>query len=207
MSDSSPSPAIAIIELDSIAAGIACGDAMVKAAPVSAIYSGSIQPGKYVILVGGDTASVEVAIEAAFDSSQGSVIDSIFLPDVHPDVVGRLAEPLGTDGLAGNALGIVETESVATVIDCADAGVKAADVKLAALVLGDGLGGKGYVLFTGVVAEVEAAQEAAVARGAGRLFRDEVISQLHIEMADNITAGLGFVPRLAQRSDAEQGEP
>ena len=207
MSEPSAHPAIAVIELDSIASGIVCGDAMVKAAPVSGIYSGSIQPGRYVILVSGDTASVEVAIEAAFDTTRNAVVDSIFLPDVHPDVVTRLVEPAGAAGIGGEALGIVETSSVATIIECADAGVKAAEVELATLVLGDGLGGKGYLLFTGVVAQVEAAQEAALARGGSQLFRHEVISQLHDDMAHNIEAQLGFVPRLAQRGQAEKGEP
>lgn len=196
-----PEPAIAVIELDSIASGIRCGDAMVKAAPVSGIYSGSIQPGKYVILVNGDTASVEVALDAAFDAARSHIVDSIFLPDVHPDVVSRLVEPSGADGLAGEALGIVETASVATIVECADAGVKAADVTLAALILGDGLGGKGYLLFTGLVAEVEAAQEAAVARGDRQLYRHEVISQLHEDMAQNLEAQLRFVPRVAQRGE------
>lgn len=197
-------PAIAVIELDSIAFGINCGDAMVKAAPVSAIYSGSIQPGKYVILVGGDTASVEVAVEAAFETSRPAIVDSIFLPDVHPDVVARLSQPASTTDLGGRALGIIETSSVATIIDCADAGVKAADVALAALVLGDGLGGRGYLLFTGIVGEVEAARDAAVTRGGDGLFRHEIISQLHEDMAQNLEAQLGFVPRMAQHDPGKK---
>ncbi len=200
-------PAIAVIELDSIASGIRCGDAMVKAAPVSAIYSGSIQPGKYVILVSGDTASVEVAIETAFDSSTPAIVDSTFLPDVHPEVVGRLVDPGERSGLAGEALSIVESSSVAAIVDSADAGVKAANVGLAGLVLGDGLGGRGYLLFTGDVAEVEAAHEAAVERGAGRLYRHEVISQLHDDMAANLEAQLRFGPRIGQHglTDATGG--
>lgn len=189
-------PAIAVIELDSIATGIHCGDAMVKAAPVTAIYSGSIQPGKYVILVSGDTASVEVAVETATNAAMTSIVDSVFLADVHPDVVSRLTGPSRTDDLAGAALGIVETASVARVVESADAGVKAANVELAALVLGDGLGGKGYLLFTGSVAEVEAAQDAALALGGAQVFRHEIVSQLHEDMASNLSAELGFGPRI-----------
>ncbi len=192
---------MAVIELDSVASGISCGDGMVKAAPVSAIYSGSIQPGKYVILVSGDTASVEVAHETAFDTSRASIVDSTFLPDVHPSVVLRLSAPAGAENLGGDALGIVEASSVAAIVECADAGMKAADVALAALVLGDGLGGKGYLLFTGVVADVEAAQEAAVERGEHRLYRHEIISQLHPDMAENLAAQLRFVPRIAQHGE------
>ncbi len=169
---------------------------MVKAAPVSTILSGTIQPGKYVILVGGDTASVDVAIEAATDATGGNILDSVFLPDVHPDVVSRLRSGDATSELAGQALSIVEAHTVVAIVDCADAGAKAADVAVAAIRLGDGLGGRGYVLFTGDVAEVEAAHEAAIERGAGRLYRTELISQLHGDMAANIEATLLFSERM-----------
>ena len=46
---------------------------------------------------------------------------------------------------------------MAAIIDAADAGVKGAHVRLLELRLGDGLGGKGYLLFDGSVADVEAA--------------------------------------------------
>jgi microcompartment protein CcmL/EutN len=97
------------------------------------------------------------------------------------------------------ALGILETSSVAAAVDAADAGVKAADAQLAAIRLGDGLGGKGYVLFTGIVAEVEASLEAAVARaeGHGTLVRSDLIAQLHEEMADNLRADLNFLNRVS----------
>ena len=55
-------PAIGLLELDSIAVGIRAGDAMVKQAPLDYCYAGTVQPGKYLVLVAGDTASVEEAI-------------------------------------------------------------------------------------------------------------------------------------------------
>jgi microcompartment protein CcmL/EutN len=84
------------------------------------------------------------------------------------------------------------------VIDAADAGVKAADVAVSSVRLADGLGGKGYVLFSGAVAEVEAAVEAAVERTQphGTLIRSDVIAQLHGEMADNLGAELRFMKRV-----------
>ena len=38
-------PALALIEFDSIAAGIVAGDAMVKTAPVAHIVAGTVHPG------------------------------------------------------------------------------------------------------------------------------------------------------------------
>ena len=57
-------PALALLEFDSLALGIQAGDAMVKRAPVSQIQAGTIHPGRYLVLVAGDVASVEEAVEA-----------------------------------------------------------------------------------------------------------------------------------------------
>lgn len=189
-------PAIALLEFESISAGIVAGDAMVKASPIGAIYAGTVHPGKYLVLVSGDTASVEIALEVG--AAPGSLGDSVFLPDVHPDVTRAMVEPSVAAELSAEALGIVETRTVAAVIDAADAGAKAASVTIAAVRLADGLGGKGYVLFSGAVAEVESAVEAAVERAGPHhsLVRSDVISQVHPEMAANLAAELRFMKRL-----------
>lgn len=195
-------PAIGLIEMDSISAGIVAGDAMVKSSPLGSIYTGTVHPGKYIVLVSGDTASVEVALETGAGAGRGHVTDVVFLPDIHPFVVAALIGGSNHADLRQEALGIVETTTVAAVIDAADAGVKAADVAVSAVRLADGLGGKGYVLFSGVVAEVEAAVEAAVERTDvhGTLVRSDVVSQLHEEMALNLGANLRFGKRLETRS-------
>jgi microcompartment protein CcmL/EutN len=97
------------------------------------------------------------------------------------------------------ALGIVETTTVAAAIDAADAGVKAAEVDLGVIRLADGLGGKGYLLFSGVVAEVEAALDAATSRaeGHGTLIRSDLIAQLHGEMAENLRGDVHFLTRVS----------
>jgi microcompartment protein CcmL/EutN len=98
---------------------------------------------------------------------------------------------------AGEALGIVETATVAAVIEAADAGLKGARVQLLELRLADDLGGKGYLLFDGPVAEVEAAVEIGAGRiaGAPGLAR-RVIPQLHGEMAQNLAADARFEARV-----------
>lgn len=194
----STEPAIALLEFDSISAGIVAGDAMVKTSPVGSIHAGTVHPGKYLVLARGDTASVEIALETGREVGGGHVSDWVFLPDIHPEVSEAIAG--GADGatLGDEALGIVETTTVAAVIDSADAGVKTADVAVFSIRLADGLGGKGYVLFSGVVAEVEAAVEAAISRVEphGALVRSDVIAQLHEEMAENLGAELRFMRRV-----------
>lgn len=190
-------PAIALFEFRSISAGIVAGDAMVKVAPLDAIYAGTVHPGNYLVLVSGDTASVDEAVRVG--RSADGLTDMVFLPDIHPTVIGAVTGNALAATMGDEALGIVETTTVAAAIDAADAGVKAAEVDLGAIRLADGLGGKGYVLFSGVVAEVEAALDAAAARaeGHGTLVRSDLIAQLHGEMADNLREDLHFLSRVS----------
>ncbi|HEY6017813.1 MAG TPA: BMC domain-containing protein, partial [Gaiellaceae bacterium] len=148
-------PAVCLLEFSSIAKGIEAGDAMAKRAPLQVIRAGTVHPGKYLVLVGGLTADVEEAMEAGRVVAGSALVDVVFLPDVHPDVVASIGGARAQDG--GEALGVIETPTVAATIDAADAGVKGARVTIRDLRLADDLGGKGYVLFGGEVAEVEAA--------------------------------------------------
>jgi microcompartment protein CcmL/EutN len=188
-------PAIAVLEFDSIARGIEAGDAMIKRAPVEVIRAGTVHSGKYVVLVGGLTADVEEAIEAGREAGDESLVDMVFLPDVHPEVVRSIGGGRGEEG--GEALGVIETNTVAAVIHAADAGVKGARVSIRELRLADELGGKGYVLFGGEVAEVEAAIGYGVARiaGSGQEVAHVVIPRLHEEMAENLAADSRFLLR------------
>jgi microcompartment protein CcmL/EutN len=194
-------PAVAMVEFASIAVGITAGDAMVKASPIGSIYAGTVHPGKYLVLISGDTASVDEALGVGLDIGSTSVLDSVFLPDIHPAVTGAIAGADEAAWLSGDALGIVETDRVATVLQAADAGVKAAFVELSAVRMADGLGGKGYVLFSGGVADVEAATEAAVgwSADAGHLLESRIIPQLHAEMSFNLRSDLRFRPRISLR--------
>ncbi|MCH7845710.1 MAG: BMC domain-containing protein [Acidobacteria bacterium] len=196
-------PAIAVVEVDSIAVGILTGDAMVKASPLGSIYTGTVHPGRYVIVVSGDTASVEVAVDTGTSVAGDSLVDLVFLPDVHPLVVDAIISDADLADCRGDALGVVETVTIAAVIDAADAGVKAAAVDVPAVRLADGLGGKGYVLFSGDLAEVEAAVDAAVSRGerTDAELRHVIIAQLHDEIRDNLARELRLNHRLARRPE------
>lgn len=190
-------PALALIEFDSIAAGILAGDAMVKAAPVAQIVAGTVHPGKYLVLVSGDVAAVQEALAAGLAAGSASLVDHVFLPGVHPAVpsaIGAARQPQLDEALA-----VVETSSVAAAILAADAGLKAARVSLLELRLADGLGGKGLAFFAGAVSDVEAAVESAADAidGAGQLVNAVVIPQLHPEMAANLLAATRFRQRVS----------
>jgi microcompartment protein CcmL/EutN len=190
-------PALSLIEFSSIAVGIQAADAMVKRAPIDVIQAGTVQPGKYLVLVGGLTADVEEALAAGREVGRDAILDIVFLPQVHPGVVAALQG--GRSPEASEALGVLETTSVAAAIRAADAGIKGAQVELVEVRLADGLGGKGIVLYSGLVADVEI----AVAEGVGSLespdllLRQVVIPQLHQEMWDNLSQASRFSERVS----------
>ena len=195
--DSRPAiePALALLELDSIAAGIEAGDAMAKRAPIDVIRAGTVHPGKYLILVGGAVADVEEALDAGREVGASSVLDVVFLPNVHPGLVAAIRGE--RRAAAGEALGVIETATVAAILEAADTGLKGARVRLLELRLADDLGGKGYLLFDGAVADVEAAVEIGAARITGSPgLAQRVIPQLHAEMADNLAADARFAARV-----------
>jgi microcompartment protein CcmL/EutN len=154
-------PALGLLEFNSIAAGIVVGDAMVKHSPVDRIVAGTVHPGHYLVLVAGQVATVEEAFKVGKEWGNNSLRDCLFLPNIHPGVISALSGERQSG--RADALGIIETESVASAIKAADAGLKGADVTLLQLRLADGLGGKGLAFFQGMVADVEAALALATA--------------------------------------------
>jgi microcompartment protein CcmL/EutN len=185
-------PALALIEFESIALGYVAADAMVKRAPIAVMKAGTVQPGKFLVLVGGLTADVEEALDAGRDVGGPAEVDYVYLPHVHADVVeaisgDRLPEP-------EDSLGIIETTTVPAAIHAADAGVKGAHVRLVEVRLADGLGGKGIVLYSGLLTDVEAAVELGVQalQRPGLLVRQVVIPQLHAGIWENLGTATRF---------------
>lgn len=189
-------PALALVEFSSIATGIQAADAMIKRAPIDTLRAGTVHNGKYLVLIGGQVADVEESLAAGRAVGGASVLDFVYLPQVHAEVVETLGgrrRPEATD-----ALGVVETTTVAAAIHAADAGVKGAQVHLVEVRLADGLGGKGIVLFAGLVADVEAAVQIGtqVLERPDLLVREVVIPQLHPGIWDNVGDATRFGDRV-----------
>ncbi len=189
-------PALALVEFSSIATGIQAADAMIKRAPIDTLRAGTVHNGKYLVLIGGRVADVEESLAAGRDVGGDSVLDFVYLPQVHAEVVetiGGRRRPEGAD-----ALGVVETTTAAAAIHAADAGVKGAQVHLVEVRLADGLGGKGIVLFAGLVADVEAAVQIGThaLERPDLLVREVVIPQLHPGIWDNVGDATRFGDRV-----------
>ena len=56
---------LGLIEMTSIAAGMQAADIMLKTSQVELVLSRTICSGKYMVLIGGDVAEVQTAVDAA----------------------------------------------------------------------------------------------------------------------------------------------
>jgi microcompartment protein CcmL/EutN len=158
---------IGLLELTSVGIGYQAQDAMLKAANVELLVARTICSGKYLVVVGGDVASVESSVAAGSAAAAGAVIEERVIPRVHAAVFPAISMAVELSPDTMKALGVIETFSAASVIEAADAIAKAANVILFRIHLAMALGGKGFVLFTGDIASVEAGV-AAGAEVAGR---------------------------------------
>ena len=149
---------IGLIELTSIAAGFQAADAMLKASDVDLLLSRSICSGKYMVMVRGEVGAVQAAVASGNTAGSFSVIDCFTIANLHESVFPAIAGSVKVERL--NALGILESFSVASLIEGADAAAKAADVELIEVRLAMALGGKAFVTMTGNVAAVQAAVDA-----------------------------------------------
>ncbi len=154
-------PAIAVLEFDSVAVGTRAADAMAKKAPLDTFRAGTVQPGKYVVLVGGTVGDVEESHIEGLRVGAEALTDEVFLPDVHGQVYEAVAGR--RQAVVGEALGVIEATGLAATVLAADKAVKAAAVTIVEIRLGDGLGGKGITHLTGTVHDVQAAVSAGLA--------------------------------------------
>jgi len=149
---------LGLIELSSIASGLVVTDAMLKAADVELLLARTICSGKYMSLVRGDVAAVEAAVRAGVTAGDFAVIDTFVIPNVDEQVFPAITGLTQVEAL--DAVGVIESFSVAALIEAADAAAKAASVKLIEVRLAMALGGKAFATMTGTVSAVTAAVEA-----------------------------------------------
>jgi len=169
-----------------MAKGFEATDAMLKAANVELLLARTVCSGKYVVLVAGDVADVQASVEAGAAKAAEALVDKFLIPNVHQDVFPAIAATAKPGKL--EALGVVETFSVASLIEAADAAVKSANVRFVEIRLAMAMGGKAFVSFTGSVASVETAASAA-ALSAGRkglLVQKVVIPQPRQELLSEL---------------------
>jgi len=195
-------PAIALLEISGIATGIYCADAMIKCAPITVLKSGTVHNGKYLILIGGSVASVEESFYKGLTTARDDIIDHVILPDIHEQVhdaiLGQRTE------CSREAIGIMETASVAAIIQSTDTAIKQTDISIVEIRIADHLGGKAFSIINGKVEDIENAVEIAQQKTTKPEFwlRKTVIPNLHQDLGIQIAQSTFFsrieIQQLAQ---------
>lgn len=157
---------LGIIELTSVGNGYLVEDAMLKAASVDLILARTLCPGKFLVVVSGDVASVQASVAAGAALGLAGLVSQRVISRVHPAVFPALGLSVQVPAATPGALGVIETFSAASIIAAADAAAKAADVLVFRLHIAMALGGKGMLMLCGDMAHVQAAVEAGC-RAAG----------------------------------------
>ncbi len=134
-------PSLGLIETASIARGYEVADAVVKQSPVRLVWARTASPGKFVTLFIGEVEEVRQAMARGLEVAREAREDDVFIPNVHPHLLEAVKGPRKVEV---DALGIVETKTVASALLAADAAAKAAAAELVEVRLAQHLGGKGF---------------------------------------------------------------
>jgi microcompartment protein CcmL/EutN len=185
-------PALALLEIGSLAHGYLVADRLVKVAAVELLAVEAVSPGKLVILSAGREADVEEAHMAGRREAGDDLIDELYLPNAHPSLRGAIA---ATITAPIEALGLIECRTVASGILSADAAAKASPVRLLTFHAARGIGGRTLLLFTGPLHDVEASREAGSrpAEQRGHLHRSVIIPSVHPDLVDRMVRGRGLL--------------
>lgn len=184
--------ALALLEFETVAAGIQASDIMVKRAPIALLRCGTIHPGRFLILVGGSVASTEEAylVGVQLGEAERTLSGNVFLGDVHPTLHDAV---LGArKKLQGDALVVVETRSSPALLAAVDAAVKSTPVILAELRLGDDLGGHALALMSGDLTDVETALGICADRAGDQLLARTLMPRLDSDLRALLEQGTRF---------------
>jgi microcompartment protein CcmL/EutN len=184
--------ALALLEFETIAAGIRASDLMVKRAPIALLRCGTVHPGRFLTLVGGSVSSTEEAYLAGVNYAQaeGRLRSKVFLGDVHPNlhdaVLGERRD------LSGDALAVVETQSSPALLAAVDAAVKSTPVIISEIRLADDLGGKALALMSGDLTDAETALDICIERAGDQLMTQSLLPWLDPNLRQLLGQGTHF---------------
>jgi microcompartment protein CcmL/EutN len=178
-------PCIGLLELCSIARGVETADAVLWQAAVELLFASPVQPGKYVMLFTGSVQDVSSALRRGAEQAGTDLVDELLIQQVHEQVEAGLRRRGGHIDGKLDAIGVIETATVASAIVAADLALKTATVDLFDLRIANGLDGKSFLAVTGPVADVRSAVTAGAksAEARGKLLRSVVIPRPHPELS------------------------
>jgi len=178
-------PCIGLLELASIARGVEVADAILWEARVELLFASPVQPGKYLMLFTGSVQDVGSALRRGKEIAGSDLVDELFIQQVHEQVEDALRRRGGHIDGELDAIGVVETSTVASAIVAADLALKTATVDLFDLRIANGLDGKSFLAVIGPVSDVRSSVTAAAksAESRQKLLRSVVIPRPHPELS------------------------
>lgn len=186
--DASMGESIAVLEVSSIARGVEIADTVLKEAHVELLFATPVQPGKYVMLFTGSVQDVRASAARGALLAGTDLVDQLVIPQIHEQIVPMLRRKGGRINGSLDAIGVVETTTVAATISAADIALKTAAVDLIDVRIANGLGGKAFFALTGEVSDVRSsvAAGARMAQERGLLTREVVIARPHPELVRHL---------------------
>ena len=155
---------LAGLDLLHVPAGLWTLDALCKQAHVQVLFAGDIDPGRFLIVLAGDLADVDMALQRGIAAAGETLVESLLLPHAHEALLAAL---LGTFDdpqrilTAEDALGTLHVHTPLTLLAVLDRALKAADVGLLRVRLASELAGQAHAVLAGAQFDVEAAILAA----------------------------------------------
>lgn len=186
--DCVPAPSIGLLELSSVARGVEVADAVLWEARVEMLLASPVQPGKYVLLYTGSVDDVRSATRRGVELASSDLVDQLVIEQLHEQVLPILRRKGGRINGQLDALGLIETTTVAAAIVACDVSLKTASVDLIDLRIANGLGGKSFFTVTGEVSDVRSAVQggARSASERGLLAREVIIPRPHPELSRHL---------------------
>ena len=151
---------IGLLELKSIPVGIETADEMIKAANVQLLTASPTCPGKYVIIVSGNVGAVKSSMSVGVRVAGTYMVGHHIINNVHESLPSAILGVTEVEKIA--SIGVIETISGLSAVNAADIAAKAANIQMIEIRIARGLGGKGFLVFTGEVSTVRSAVKACI---------------------------------------------
>lgn len=170
---------IGLLELKSVPIGMKAADEMLKSAKVQLLSATPICPGKYIIIISGNVDAVKNAMRIGIQEAGTFLIAEHTISNAHATLPSAILGMSQVEKI--HSLGAIETISALTAIMAGDIAAKAANIDLIEIRVARGLGGKGFLIFTGEVSAVRSAIDNCISglKETGEIISHCVISSPH----------------------------
>ena len=137
---------IGAIEFKSIAKGIEVSNEMIKKSSVDVLYLKSICPGKFLIIVGGETSYINECVDYGIKLGEGYIVDNFVINAISQEIL---------DGFKNKYQKLDSIVSIGAGIKMLDKTLKSGDLVLVKLQLSFAIGGKLVYIVAGDLSSLE----------------------------------------------------